>query len=446
MQLSKGATALVLVVLIGLWLISNVSVFSTTDFAALRNPAIVLTGVLAVGFVCLGAILALRSRLPERSFGGLDKLYRAHRAFGIAGLTFAVAHWVLIEEPGWFGGGMEHHGGGGRHGGGAPTSGFAHWLQTQHGLAGTLANWGFYALVVLAAVALISRIPYRLFYLSHRLMAVIVLLLAYHALVYFPYAQWPSAIGAVLAILLLGGVAAAVVSLAGRIGVHRQGQGRVTDFTYYPELQVLQAEVEVTDGWPGHKPGQFAFVHGGRWEGQHPFTIASAWHPDERKVVFVTKELGDFTATLKDRARIGAPVEIEGPYGNFTFEDDCPMQIWIAGGVGITPFVAMMRERQRESDADHHDVHLFYTSQNQHEEGLGKLSALAQDARVDCHFLHTPRDGYLTGEKVRATVPEWTNASIWFCGPAAFGEAIRSDFAAHGLKPRSFHQELFAWR
>ena len=446
MQLSRGATALVLLVVTAIWLLGNSSVLTATDLASLRSPAILLTGILAVSFACLGAVLALRSRLPERSFGGLDKLYRAHRAFGIAALVFAIAHWVLIKEPGWFGGGQARGGRSGRHGGGAAATGFAHWLQTQHGLAGTFGNWGFYAIVVLAIIALVSRIPYHLFYLSHRLMAVVLLLLAFHALVYFPFAQWPSAIGVVLAIVLLGGVAAALVSLAGRIGARRQGRGQVTDFTYYPELQVLQAEVEVANGWPGHKPGQFAFVHGGRWEGQHPFTIASAWHPEERKIAFVAKELGDFTGTLKDRARIGAPVEIEGPYGSFTFEDDCPLQIWIAGGVGITPFVAMMRQRQREPDADHHAVHLFFTSESLHEEGLAKLSALAKGARVHCHFLHTPRDGFLTGERVRQDVPEWRNASVWFCGPAAFGEAIRSDFTAHGLRPRSFHQELFAWR
>ena len=33
-------------------------------------------------------------------------------------------------------------------------------------------------------------------------------------------------------------------------------------------------------------------------------------------------------------------MKIEGPYGCFTFDDDCRRQIWIGGGIGITPFVA----------------------------------------------------------------------------------------------------------
>ena len=44
-------------------------------------------------------------------------------------------------------------------------------------------------------------------------------------------------------------------------------------------------------------------------------------------------------------------------------------------------------------------------------------------------------------------VPDWRDASVWFCGPAAFGAAVRHDLASHGLPvDRRFHQELFAMR
>ena len=45
------------------------------------------------------------------------------------------------------------------------------------------------------------------------------------------------------------------------------------------------------------------------------------------------------------------------------------------------------------------------------------------------------------------TVPDWREASIWFCGPAGFGKALQKDFAAQGLPVMErFHQELFALR
>jgi predicted ferric reductase len=57
------------------------------------------------------------------------------------------------------------------------------------------------------------------------------------------------------------------------------------------------------------------------------------------------------------------------------------------------------------------------------------------------------RDGLLTGDRIRSVVPGWRDASIWFCGPTGFGEALRADFAAHGLPVEErFHQELFSMR
>ncbi|MDO9385166.1 MAG: hypothetical protein Q7T65_00530 [Thiobacillus sp.] len=43
-------------------------------------------------------------------------------------------------------------------------------------------------------------------------------------------------------------------------------------------------------------------------------------------------------------------------------------------------------------------------------------------------------------------MPEWQSASIWFCGPPGFGQALREDFCANGLPPEHFHQELFQMR
>jgi predicted ferric reductase len=102
---------------------------------------------------------------------------------------------------------------------------------------------------------------------------------------------------------------------------------------------------------------------------------------------------------------------VEGPYGKFTFQDRCPVQIWIAGGVGVTPFIARLHQRRMEPQADAHEVHFFFTSESDHEEGMGQLTALAAEAGVTFRFLHTPRDGFLTGEQVRDAVSGWRDAS-----------------------------------
>ncbi len=53
------------------------------------------------------------------------------------------------------------------------------------------------------------------------------------------------------------------------------------------------------------------------------------------------KELGDFTTDLYHRVKIGEEVKVEGPYGRLAFDVNKP-QIWIAGGVGVASFFAIL--------------------------------------------------------------------------------------------------------
>nr|MBS0021308.1 ferric reductase [Gammaproteobacteria bacterium] len=155
---------------------------------------------------------------------------------------------------------------------------------------------------------------------------------------------------------------------------------------------------------------------------------------------------------LRERLHVGQDVKIEGPYGYFDFDDRQPRQIWIGGGIGITPFIARMKhmalERQTHADAFRPpQIDLFHSTADVDEDAIAKLTADAAAAGIRLHVLVTARDGRLSGERTRAAVPDWRDASIWFCGPAGFGAALRRDFSAQGLPLEDrFHQELFAMR
>ena len=77
---------------------------------------------------------------------------------------------------------------------------------------------------------------------------------------------------------------------------------------------------------------------------------------------------------------------------------------------------------------------------------LGKMRADAQAAGIRLHVLVDARDGLLSGERLRRMVAGWRDASVWFCGPAGFGQALRADLLAQGLPASAFHQELFEMR
>jgi len=93
-----------------------------------------------------------------------------------------------------------------------------------------------------------------------------------------------------------------------------------------------------------HKAGQFAYIRilskACGYE-EHPFTISSA--PGDEGVQFIIKNLGDYTGKLK-KVTQGTSVLVDGPYGIFTPELSDKPKLFIAGGIGITPFLSILKK------------------------------------------------------------------------------------------------------
>lgn len=429
-----------------LWLFADLSVFQSSGFFAIRSLAVQYSGLLAMACMSVAMILATRPRWPERWLGGLDKMYRFHKWLGISALVLAIVHWLWTQAPKWAvgWGWLERPARAPRVPPENPVEAlFAGLRHTAEGWG----EWAFYAAAGLIVVALLERIPYRFFYRTHRFLAAAYLVLVFHAVVLTQFSYWASPLGMMLAILLAYGTWAAIVVLSRRVGRTRQVPGRIAALQYYPGVQALETTLDVGEGWPGHRPGQFAFAMSDPAEGAHPYTIASAWNEDERQITFITRALGDHTRRLPEKLHAGQVVKIEGPYGCFTFDDDRPRQIWIGGGIGITPFIARMKYLARHASGQRPQIDLFHCTADVDDEALNKLQADAEAAGVRLHILIDSRDGRLDGARIRTMVPDWKEASLWFCGPVSFGDALRRDFAAQDFPiVERFHQELFAMR
>jgi 3-phenylpropionate/trans-cinnamate dioxygenase ferredoxin reductase subunit len=98
------------------------------------------------------------------------------------------------------------------------------------------------------------------------------------------------------------------------------------------------------------EPGQFAWIRLERSPAaqEHPFTIASAARRD-RTVEFTIRHAGDFTKALPG-LRPGSPVWVDGPHGAFTPTGSGTGVVMIAGGVGITPMMSMLRTAAHRGD------------------------------------------------------------------------------------------------
>lgn len=426
-----------------LWLLADNLLGTPYEFFALRRAMVNYTGILAVGAMSVGIFLVVRPAVLESFLGGLDKGYRLHKWLGIAALALSVVHWLWVKAPKWMVGWGWLEQPVRKAASGEEPGALLGFLRSQRGLAEELGEWAFYAAVALILLALFKRFPYRYFFKTHRLLAVVYLVLVFHSVVLMNSAYWASPLGVTMAVLLLAGTLAAAISLLRRIGGSRRALGHIEALELHKDNRVLGIDIRLQDRWPGHQAGQFAFVTFDPAEGPHPFTISSAWQGDGH-LRFHVKGIGDYTATLPQTLKVGDPVTVEGPYGRFDFADGKPRQIWVAGGIGITPFIAGLQALAEQPDG--RSIDLFYSTAAPDQTFIERLQQLAGQARVRLHLLVSGRDERLTGERLREQVPDWRTADVWFCGPAGFGRSLRESLTAGGLPAADFHQELFEMR
>ena len=428
--------------LVALWLMADDLLIEPLKFWPLRSTMVHFSGVLVMGAMSVAIFLAARPVRMEPLFDGLDKTYRLHKWLGIASLVLAVIHWGWAQIPKWLVGfgWLERPA---RRGARQAQEGLAGLLQSQRGLAETIGEWAFYGAALLIVLALIKRFPYRWFFKTHRWLAALYLLLVFHSVVLMPFAYWRTPLGLVMGLLLAAGSWAAVLSLSRQVGRKHKVVGRIEQLTYHKDNHVLQVDIGLEGAWPGHKAGQFAFVTFDPAEGPHPFSISSAWRNDG-KLTFAIKGIGDYTRSLPQRLQQDDAVTVEGPYGCFDFRGRRNEQIWVAGGIGIAPFIGRLQALALTGGGS--NVELFYCTSEPDQAFIERIRQLAEQARVRLHLMVSRQDGRLTPERLRQMAPSWKNADVWFCGPASFGQSLRDDLIARGLSPQDFHQELFNMR
>lgn len=410
------------------------------DFWRLRRTLMFGTGYVAMGCMSVAMILAARPVRLEKWLGGLDQFYRVHKWLGIAGAVLALVHWLIEIVPRWMVGQgwlvrPQRRG--------PPAGATPEPFEAWEHQAAELGEWGLYLVLALVVVALWKRIPYRHFARLHRIMPVAYLLLVFHAVVFMPMAYWTHLPGPLMALLMAGGVVAAALSLTGRIGFTRRALGHVESLRLHDD-RVLEVHCQLDTPWAGHDSGQFVFVTFERREGAHPFTVVSAWQGDGRLVLAI-KGLGDYTSALPSQLKLGDAVTVEGPYGQFNFAGRRARQIWIAGGIGITPFISRLQWLAQHGGASQ-PVDLFYSSAESNEVLLTRLRELCRETGVALHIVLAPPAPFLTAERVAELVPEHAQAEVWFCGPIGFGDAMRKGFGRLGLPADAFHQEAFEMR
>ena len=198
-----------------------------------------------------------------------------------------------------------------------------------------------------------------------------------------------------------------------------------------------------------YQPGQFAvwwFLDTGRfWQG-HPFSITSSPGQDHVRLSF--KQSGDYTATLA-AVKPGTPVILDGPSGRFTAGASANQKVLlIAGGIGITPFVAMLEVFAGEG----RDVVLLYSARTEADLALrGELEAAAAQGNIKITYVITDDPAYrgVTGmldqAKLAQLVPDAKVRAAYICGPPPMMAAISASLEHLGVPKKAIYTENFSF-
>lgn len=400
-----------------------------------RQEALYLSGLLSIAMMSLAMLLATRPAWLEAPLGGMDRVYRTHKWAGILAVCFAAAHWLIEMSSDILKATIGREGR-------VPKENLSDFLEILRELGEDMGEWAIYAVLAMLAITLWKRFPYRAWRFLHRAMPVIYLMLAFHAAMLAPQDYWGQPAGALLAVLLAVGAYGAIRSLLGGIGRAREATGEIVAVEH-PSPDITGVRCRLDRAWRGHRPGQFAFVTFDDREGAHPFTIASADHGD-KTISFQIKALGDYTNKLATRLQPGQAVRVEGPYGRFDIARCNPRarQIWIAGGIGVTPFLAWLESLQgKPQNALLADLH-YCTRDQATDAFVPRLEALCAALPGIRLHIHGSRQGATLSA---ASLGEAKNAEIWFCGPSGLADSLRNGLRALGWRPR-FHQEAFEMR
>ena len=355
-------------------------------------------------------ILALRSRRLERFFGGLNKLYVTHHLVGAWAFIFLLFHPVALFLAGY---------------------------SITPSLSRPAELFGIWALVILSILlitTLFLHLPYHIWRFTHQWIGAALLLATLHVYLI------PSDVTVnlplriyILGLAALGLAAYTYRTLLGRWLVKK------TPYTVHI-VEVLNNQVTLVTLKPvkntiNFHSGQFIFIDVrslGLSRESHPFSLAG--DPTASTLRIAAKSSGDYTETLK-HLKVGSTVNIEGPFGGFLYQQArYKSQIWIAGGIGITPFLSMSADLAHHPD---YQAALYYVVSTPDE-------ALFSPPNVQLHVHLSKTQGRLTADKIATDYPDFKKRDIFICGPPPMMKSLRKQFNKLGVKNSRIHTEEFS--
>jgi predicted ferric reductase len=391
----------------------------------LRRYAGEVIGSNNIVLMACSLFLSTRPKWAEKYFGGLDKMYITHRHTGTAALLLIFVHvlTVPITTTGWR-------------------------------LGNYLAVIAFAGIVSIVLITLAPRIPFlnRLAGSDYNDWKKLKRWIGIFFILGFLHSLNVDALDAKIAItwtmmfFIIGTVSYLYTEVFG--GIFKKVLPYRVEAVKHPNNSSTEVTLRARkEPIKKQRAGQFLFV---RFPGDralnesHPFTISSA--PAEDVLRLTIKASGNFTRDLFARLKEGTEAVIEGAYGMFDYKTGGQKQIWLAGGIGLTPFLSFIRDM---NGALAHDIDFYYTVRHPEEAlFIDEIKAAAERSpRFKPHIRFSATEGSLTIDHILNNAGgNVKDHHVYLCGPLPMIQAFEKKFLELGLPPGQIHYEEFNFR
>ncbi len=374
----------------------------------------VSTGIIAFNAMALSLVLAARWRWLDTLLGGPDKSYQWHRWLGFGAVIGSLAHWVSADNA------------------------LFAIVPALADIAGDSGEFAVLSLLLLGLISVLKIIPYDCWKKSHLLMGPLFLVLVFHSF----FSQSPIPMDSFLwwnqLNLSLLGIIAWIFTL---VKLTRPTTLHIKQIHHLPGA--IDIRLKKTVGLK-FRAGQFASisVDNSSLSEAHPFTIASSPESDELR--FVINSKGDYTQRLAAELTLTDKINCHSISGGFVISTALTRkrQIWVAAGVGITPFLAALESHQSDSGAR---IELIYAPS----EALGSqvIEQLQQYAKDLPQFslLLLPKQQRLQTQHFNALAADWQYAQLLLCGSDDIKKSARELYLQGGGKA-AIRDESFDFR
>jgi predicted ferric reductase len=382
MKKIKGLISIFLILIVSafLWYIEEPLI----DLVSSRHISLIIGGVALTGF-CLVFFLSTRLKWMEKWFHGLENVYAYHKYLAIFSVSAVFLHGILMVA-----GATEEHDG---------------------NIVAATGLFAFLLFVILTLIALIAkRMKYEKWRFFHRLMVIPYGLGLYHTYIAEEYDLLQlTPLSIWMGITTVIGVVSAVYVILFYQRIGFRNRGKVTAIKH---LTPTVMELELTlDKKLLFEEGQYVFLkikeHGFE-KAPHPFSISCG---DGIKIYLAIKTLGDHTEKIYGNLKVGTKISLDGPYGHMIFSQGGAEQKWIAGGIGIAPFISYLRNNKV-----HNNISLYYSYRGEKEAVYKEFldNYAKKNSNFDVKFIDTSKE-----ERLDVNSLSWnSNSSVYMCGPA----------------------------